>query len=291
MDTYPVSKGGQTAMQMTPNAYYESYGFPACDELDGDYTYIAVGNTIYFSAYVWTDPSSFGDTDYGLAGGAIGIDLYGANGRICEISTPTGLPSYPSYPASMAQCRVSPGSNGWVKVTIAFTVASQYEADPWGGYAAGSMATPTACIPWFCWDSSNPPAETAKMWVYDTTLQIDPSNAPTPTPTATPTPTGSPTPTPAPTPSPTPIPSGSPSNPGTGTHPSYPQPTATPIGTTPLSQSAMFTPFVIIIAAGFGVAVVFSLVRSKRIVYDLIVTVLVLGSVGIFALWLLFNGI
>jgi hypothetical protein len=73
----------------------------------------------------------------------------------------------------MAQCTVSPNSNGWVKVTIDFTVQSQYEADGFtAGYTAGTMATPSAFVPWFASFSSNVYAETASMWIYDTVLYV-----------------------------------------------------------------------------------------------------------------------
>jgi len=177
MDTYPVAYGGQTCIQMSPNAYYISTrdgGGVADCEMDGEYTSVNVGDQIVFSAYIWTGSSTVGDNGNALLGGRIALDFYGAKGRICEIATPTGIPSYPNYPASMAQCTVSPNSNGWVKVSLDFTVQSQYEADPWGGYTGGTMATPTAFIPWFAWYSSNISAETAHMYIYDTELYIIP---------------------------------------------------------------------------------------------------------------------
>jgi hypothetical protein len=176
MDTYPVAYGGQTCIQMSPNAYYISTrdgGGVADCEMDGEYTSVNVGDQIVFSAYIWTGSSTVGDNGNALLGGRIALDFYGAKGRICEIATPTGIPSYPNYPASMAQCTVSPNSNGWVKVTIDFTVQSQYEADGFtAGYTAGTMATPSAFVPWFASFSSNVYAETASMWIYDTVLYV-----------------------------------------------------------------------------------------------------------------------
>jgi len=176
MDTYPVTYGGQTAIQMSPNANYISTGDGggvADCELDGGYVSVSPGDQIYFSAYIWTGSSTVGDNGNALLGGRIALDFYGAKGRICEIATPTGIPSYPNYPASMAQCTVSPNSNGWVKVTIDFTVQSQYEADGFtAGYTAGTMATPSAFVPWFASFSSNVYAETASMWIYDTVLYV-----------------------------------------------------------------------------------------------------------------------
>ncbi|MGA3061239.1 MAG: hypothetical protein ABSD92_12850, partial [Candidatus Bathyarchaeia archaeon] len=98
MDTYPVTYGGQTAIQMSPNANYISTGDGgggADCELDGGYVSVSPGDQIYFSAYIWTGSSTVGDNGNALLGGRIALDFYGAKGRICEIATPTGIPSYP----------------------------------------------------------------------------------------------------------------------------------------------------------------------------------------------------
>lgn len=175
MDTYPVAYGGQTCIQMSPNAYYISTrdgGGVADCEMDGEYTSVNVGDQIVFSAYIWTGSSTVGDNGNALLGGRIALDFYGAKGRICEIATPTGIPSYPSYPSSMTQMTVPFNSGGWVQVSMTFTVQSQYEADPWGGYTAGTMVTPTSFVPWISEFSTNLSAETAKAWIYDTTLYV-----------------------------------------------------------------------------------------------------------------------
>jgi hypothetical protein len=178
MCTYPVTQGGQTCIKVSPNAYYISTGDGggvADCEMDGVWTSINVGDHIYWTAQIWTGSSSVGDNGNPLLGARIALDFYGPNGRICEIATPTGIPSYPNYPASMAQCTVSPDSNGFVTVTLDFIVQSQYEADPWGGYTAGTMVTPTSFVPWFAWYSSNINAETASFWIASTTLYINPT--------------------------------------------------------------------------------------------------------------------
>ena len=170
MDTYPVTQGGQTAIQMQPNSYYKSTGVggPGTCELDGNFVSVKPGAHITFKAWIYTGASSIGDKGP-LYGGSMGIDMYGSNGRICEIHTTNGAVTYPNYPTPDT---VGPNSNGWVHVTMDFTVPSQYEADPWGSYRAGTMVSPIGFIPWFTWDSSKPSAETAHMWIYGTELYI-----------------------------------------------------------------------------------------------------------------------
>jgi len=182
MDTL-VTKSGQTAIQMTPNAAYYAtqYGGPAADELDGQLVSIAPGDTLYFSAYVWTASGSLGNSGYPY-GGHVEVDMFGPDGRICGIDSTDGTPLYPTYPASDTATCVPPNSGGWVKVTYDFTVASQYEADPWnyvtgGGYAEGKMVTPTGFVMCINWCSSNPSAEsttTPDMWIYGTVLTVTP---------------------------------------------------------------------------------------------------------------------
>ncbi|MGA3061353.1 MAG: hypothetical protein ABSD92_13445 [Candidatus Bathyarchaeia archaeon] len=176
MDTYPVTYGGQTCIQMSPNAYYISTGDGgnvANCEMDGTWSSISPGDKIYWSAYIWTGTATVpGDLTGYDQGVKIALDFYGPDGRICEIATPTGIPSYPSYPSSMTQMTVPFNSGGWVQVSMTFTVQSQYEADPWGGYTAGTMVTPTSFVPWISEFSTNLSAETAKAWIYDTTLYV-----------------------------------------------------------------------------------------------------------------------
>jgi hypothetical protein len=172
--SYPVTKGGQTAIELRHNPTVLVYGGPNDRELDGAWTPIRPGDHIVYSAYLWADPSSIGDT-FWRAGANFGLDFYSNNGRICEIATPTGITSYPNWPSSMSQTVVSPGSGGWVHIKIDFTVQSQYLADPYtGGQPADVMITPTGIVPWINWVSSNPSAESAKMWIYGTELYINP---------------------------------------------------------------------------------------------------------------------
>jgi hypothetical protein len=104
MDTYPVTVAGQTAIQMQRNSYYISTGVggPAIAEADSYYRYINIGDHITYSAWFYTDSSTAGNTDP-LSGAVLGLDFYGVQGRICEISTPDGTPTYPTYPTSHSQ--------------------------------------------------------------------------------------------------------------------------------------------------------------------------------------------
>lgn len=222
MATYPVTHGGQTCIQMQPNSFYiaSGVGGPALSEIDSYGFSINVGDRIVYSAYFYTDASSTGNNDP-TSGAVLGLDLYGANGRLCEISTPNGVATWPNYPGSHTQCVVTWNSGGWVYVSINFVVQSTYIADPWGAYGSGGQAvTPIAFIPWICEDyfGSSPNSETAHIYVYGAELQVNPSGSPTPSPTPvhtatprpsatpTPNPSASPTPTPSPTPNPTPTP-------------------------------------------------------------------------------------
>ncbi len=174
--TYPVSQGGQTAIAMFNNPALVSqwYAGPASAELDGFYISIHPGDHIVYKAWLWTDASSIGDTNQ-HSGAVLGIDLYGSQGRLCEVSTPEGTTTYPSYPSTHLQDVVPWGSYRWVQVSINFVVQGQYMADPWGAYGAGgTYAAPIAFIPWICADSAHSSQETGKIYVTNTELYINP---------------------------------------------------------------------------------------------------------------------
>jgi len=161
---------------MDHNSYLitQWYAGPAVSELDGGWVAIHPGDHIVYKAWLYAESSSIGDASPN-SGAVLGLDLYGSKGRLCEISTPEGTPTYPNYPATHTQDVVQWGTFKWVQVTIDFTVQSQYMADPWGAYGSGgTYDTPNAFIPWICADSSNSQNEYGHIYVCNTELYINP---------------------------------------------------------------------------------------------------------------------
>ncbi len=174
MATYPVIKGGQTAIQMQPNDAFKASGVggPAICEIDSYARSVNVGAHITYSAWFWTDSSTVGDTNR-LSGAVLGLDLYGKSGRICEISTPDGQQTYPNFPTSHVNEVVHWGSGAWVKCTIDFVVQPQY-MDETSGPNYGVSQTPTSFIPWVCGDSFSTAhdSEAATLYAYDIELSV-----------------------------------------------------------------------------------------------------------------------
>lgn len=190
MDTYPVEYGGVNAIQMQPDdTYIATHPYDTC-ELDGEYVAVAPGDRIYYSAYIWTENSTVEDS-YWRAGAVIGLDMYDNDGagRICEIATRDGVTINYATQGEQEECGVAPGSGEYTYVYLNFIVNATYQADaynPEGGHDQWEVCTPSYFIPWLVWCSSNATNEEAKMYVYNTTLQLNPESEPTPTPTASP---------------------------------------------------------------------------------------------------------
>jgi hypothetical protein len=171
-----VNVGGKTAVEIDHNPTYPSqwYAGPGDRELDGSYITIHPGDHIVYKAWLWTDASTTGDSSV-YSGAVMGLDIYGSNGRLCEISTPDGTTTYPTYPLAHLQNIVPWGSYRWVQVTVDFTVQWQYMADPWGAYGSGgTYATPIAFIPYIAGDSTHATSEYGRMYVAGTELYINP---------------------------------------------------------------------------------------------------------------------
>lgn len=216
--TYPVSFGGYSdvlkLLHYSPD--YTLYNSAADREINSAWTSIPTGSTLVFSAWVWTEASTIGDTHSDQMGATLGIDLYGPEGRICEVENKNGVGValthngiYDDYGRDTVQW----GSGRWVQLSMTFTMPSQVPMDhsperwePYGMYDVGAF------IPWICGNSESPGNEQAAIYIRDIQLYIDPSN--TPLETLTPTPIdSSPTPFPTwggvtiPTDSPTTVPS------------------------------------------------------------------------------------
>jgi hypothetical protein len=308
---YPITKGGQTSIQLDSDPAINTEPWGESAELDGPYVSIAPGDVVYFSAQLWVGTSTVGDTNK-WDGAIIGCDIQNNNERVCQIDNDVDgvvRPDYISgdntapysggYDTAGVQT-VNFGSGAFVTLSFSFTVAASYQADGYLGYSTGSYA-PTSFAPWIVLHTANPTTEMANLWIANTVIYVNPSGTSTPSPAPTPTPTPIVTPTPSPTPTPTPIgqtpspsPTPTPTPTATPTPPSgnYANlPTQTPYFSNSLGGGFSWNMFVMVIVMGFGAAMVFRVVQSKKVVSDLVGILLVAGTIGIIALWLLIGGI
>jgi hypothetical protein len=168
---YPMTKGGQTAVQMKPNSLYISYGFPDISELDGVWTRLYPGDVVVFKTWIWTDSSTIGSRDTS-EGGAIGIDVYSSSSRICQINNIRGVgtPDISNGVYNWNMDIVNWGSGKWVLLSMTWTVGSSYQHDD----GSGKYETPVGCIPFINAISHSPSTERASIYVYGTELYINP---------------------------------------------------------------------------------------------------------------------
>jgi hypothetical protein len=113
---------------------------------------IAPGDKIVMECWIMTTgtPSAYEE------GARIGVDFYGANGRISGASSPqeadagTDWPNAPSYLlATEANYIVPFGTSTWTLIYWNFTVPSVCIGDGnTPDYAQGATGVPTWCIPW-----------------------------------------------------------------------------------------------------------------------------------------------
>jgi hypothetical protein len=139
--------------------------------------HIKPGDHIVFKVWMKTGTSSIGDTSAN-AGIRLGIDFKDSVfGRITGIQSPDGAYWTPSggYPSNQYLNFVK-WNTDWSQRTMDFIIPSQYPADGLaGGYAAGTMHTPYAMIPWIqVWSDSNGNADTGLAWFADAELYINP---------------------------------------------------------------------------------------------------------------------
>jgi hypothetical protein len=80
-------------------------------------------------------------------GARIGLDFYGANGRIGQANDPTDVVDEKQQGCT-GTYDVPYGANCWTLVTWTFTVPSHYTSDGGGPYPAGEQVSITQCIPW-----------------------------------------------------------------------------------------------------------------------------------------------
>lgn len=141
---------------------------------------ISSGQTIYYSFYIKTGAATLPeDIDSPIAGGRIGIDIYGANGASRGLSNPDGSGgatwSYNTY--------VPFGTSEWTQVTMNFTVQSTYIANQvTHSQPIGTSFAPTFFIPWIqTWSSTEGTDEHGTAWFSNPTLYIDMQSSPEPT--------------------------------------------------------------------------------------------------------------
>jgi hypothetical protein len=156
---------------------------------------IAPGDTIYFSCWIKTSLATLSaDVNNPIAGGRIGLDIYGSNSHggvedINAVAAPDGSVITwvnGSYVYPSGQTFVEFGTSTWTQVTIQFTVASTYQyinqytglSNPAGYQNGVNNVVPTFCIPWVqvfsCTQSTN---EHGTAWFADPTFMIVPSGS------------------------------------------------------------------------------------------------------------------
>jgi hypothetical protein len=174
---YPVTQGGQTCMKLLAYSTYPYTGtYGICDrEIDSAYRSIHPGDTIVFSAWLWTEASSIGDQS-SKQGIGIALDAYGSGGRINQINNKNGIgtPDYSNGVFDYDMGYLPWGSGGWVHFSMTWTVPSTLQTDSASNYSnsAGYTVVPCGIIPEICGGSASPGQERAAAYIYGTELYI-----------------------------------------------------------------------------------------------------------------------
>jgi len=137
---------------------------------------ISPSNVIVYTCWIKTSAATLAaDVGNLLAGGRIGIDIYGANGASFGISDPKGLGTTTWKSNTFVQF----GTNTWTQISITFTVASQYAANQvTHGQKLGTVFTPTWCTPWIqTYSSTQYCAEGGTAWFSNPQFHINPSTS------------------------------------------------------------------------------------------------------------------
>jgi hypothetical protein len=166
-----VTYNGQSSLRIDLVGSTDNYA----READGPYLAVKPGDHITFSCWIKTSASTLNDT--GLeAGGRIGIDFYGENGRICGSQCPNGHPGWTferGWDLDVYLNFVQWGTSTWTRITMNFTVPPTYEADQISTYSAGSSVEPVGIIPWFqVLNTANYANDDGQAWFADPELYI-----------------------------------------------------------------------------------------------------------------------
>ena len=131
---------GSSSFEMIPNGI-QNCGVDAQPNNSGPIALVP-GETVTMSCAIYTTGSS--SQGYGAQ---IGMDFYGAQGRIGQANSPTDVANEKEGAAETAY-EVQYGTNTWTVTTWTFVVPPDYTSDGGGPYASGTLVPITACIPW-----------------------------------------------------------------------------------------------------------------------------------------------
>jgi hypothetical protein len=176
---YPVTQGGQTCIKVLAfGAYPYTGAFGGGDrEMNSAWANVKPGDTVVFSAWIWTDASTIGDNNPSH-GVEIGMDSYSSGGRLCQINNKNGVgtPTYNGASYDYAMDILGWGSGTWIHMSMTWVVPNSVYYDGFGtaSNVFGQAYQPSAIIPWIGAGSSNPGHEGAAMYFCDTELYINP---------------------------------------------------------------------------------------------------------------------
>jgi hypothetical protein len=178
---YPVTQSGYSnCLELLA---YDSYPYVGLwgygsREIDSAWTSVQPGDTVVFSAWIWTDASTIGDNDV-THGAKIGMDAYSSGGRLCQINNDNsvGTPTYNGVTYNYNIDSVGWGSGTWIHMSMTWVVPNSVYYDGFGtaSNVFGQAYAPTAIIAWI--GSGAPdhaPIEGAAMYVRDIELCINP---------------------------------------------------------------------------------------------------------------------
>lgn len=135
---------------------------------------VSAGDHLFFSSWIKTSEPTI-ENDVVLAGGRIGIDMYGDNGASFGISDTKGL----GVDASVDNTIVVFGTDVWTKVTIDFVVPESYKANQvTNGQSIGTFFAPTGCCIWLqTWSCVYYSAEHGTAWFANPEFYIKHSSS------------------------------------------------------------------------------------------------------------------
>jgi hypothetical protein len=176
-----VTWQGQKAIKLLDyGPAFAAFGGSSIDREVDTWPLIAVkpGDVVVLKAWVWTEPSTLGDGST-YHGASIEIDPYSGNSRISAVNlrngelVGTGTNNYQNGWAN-PQSTVPWGSGGWVQMSMTWTVPNTLQADGFGGFALGTEVTPTGFSAIIQGLSSSTGNEGAVIYIYGTSICINP---------------------------------------------------------------------------------------------------------------------
>ncbi len=149
--------------------------------VDREYINISPDQTVVYSFWIKTSAPTI-ENDTNMAGGRIGIDIYGNNGASRGLSDPDGT----GDTAWNHHTFVAFGTDEWTQVTMTFTIPASYVANQvTHNQPIGTVFEPAYLIAWVqTWSSTEWTNEHGTAWFSDPVLTI--TENPAATATATP---------------------------------------------------------------------------------------------------------